>query len=41
MRGAKSDQEDMFSYVSMEDAIPTDHPLRRIKAFVDPILDEM
>jgi transposase len=41
MRGTKSEQEDMFSYVSMEEAIPTDHPLRRIKAFVDPILDEM
>lgn len=41
MRGAKSDQEDMFSYISMEEAIPMDHPLRRIKAFVDPILDEM
>lgn len=41
MRGTKSDQEDMFSYVSMEEAIPAGHPLRRIKAFVDPILDEM
>lgn len=41
MRGTRSDQEDMFSYVSMEDAIPDNHPLRRIKAFVEPILDEM
>lgn len=31
----------MFSYISMEDAIPASHPIRRIKAFVDPILDEM
>lgn len=42
MRGSKSDQqEDMFSYISMEEAIPKDHPMRRIKALVDPILDEM
>lgn len=42
MRGTKSvQQEDMFSYVSMEDAIPVNHPLRRIKEFVESILDEM
>lgn len=31
----------MFSYVSMEDAIPKGHPLRKIKVFVNEILDEM
>lgn len=31
----------MFSYVSLEDAVPANHPLRKIKTFVDPILDEM
>ena len=31
----------MFSYVSMEDAIPKKHPLRKIKAMVDALLDEM
>lgn len=42
MRGYKENQqEDMFSYVSMEDAIPQKHPLRRIKIIVDSILDEM
>lgn len=31
MRGYKQDQqEDMFSYVSMEDSIPKEHPLRKI-----------
>lgn len=42
MRGYKENQqEDMFSYVSMEDAIPKKHPLRKIKAMVDGLLDEM
>lgn len=42
MRGYKeTQQEDMFNYVSMEDAIPDNHPLRRIKSFVEPILQEM
>lgn len=42
MRGYKeAQQEDMFSYVSMEDAVPADHPLRRIKAFIEPIFEEM
>ncbi|HEY8270984.1 MAG TPA: hypothetical protein VIG33_08845 [Pseudobdellovibrionaceae bacterium] len=42
MRGYKENQqEDMFSYVSMEDAIPKKHPLRKIMAMVDSLLDEM
>lgn len=42
MRGYKQEQqEDMFSYVSIEDAIPKNHPLRKIKIFVDGILEEM
>jgi transposase len=41
MRGNRSNQEDMFSYVSLEDAIPQNHPIRKIKALVDPILDEL
>lgn len=42
MRGYKEDQqEDMFSYVSMEDSIPQKHPLRKIKAMVDTLLAEM
>lgn len=42
MRGYKeTQQEDMFSYVSLEDSIPKNHPLRRIKSFVDPILEEL
>src|SRR5438445_12548663 len=31
----------MFSYVSPEKRVPTDHPLRPIRAMVDGILKEM
>ena len=31
----------MFSYVSAEERVPADHPLRAIRAFVDEILREM
>ena len=42
MRGYKQDQqEDMFSYISLEDSVPKNHPLRKIKKFVDAILEEM
>ena len=42
MRGYKENQqEDMFSYVSMEDSIPKKHPLRKMKVIVDSILEEM
>ncbi len=38
MRGADQPQTTMFSYVSVEDRIPADHPLRAIHALVQPIL---
>lgn len=42
MRGYRENQqEDMFSYVSLEGTIPERHPLRQIREFVDGILDEM
>jgi transposase len=42
MRGYKENQqEDMFSYVSMEDSIPKKHPLRKMKVIIDSILEEM
>ena len=31
----------MFSYVSAEERVPADHPLRAIRTFVDEILREM
>src|SRR6266851_3141352 len=41
MRGEENKQEAMFSYVSPEKRVPTDHPLRPIRAMVDGILKEM
>src|SRR5438128_12123762 len=41
MRGEDNKQEGMFSYVSPEKRVPTDHPLRPIRAMVDSILKGM
>jgi transposase len=41
MRGADSKQEGMFSYVSPESRIPTNHPLRPIRAIVAEALAQM
>ncbi len=38
MRGADEPQTTLFSYVSIEDRIPADHPLRTIHALVNPML---
>lgn len=38
MRGPDHPQTVMFSYVSIDDRIPADHPLRAIQALVNPIL---
>jgi hypothetical protein len=31
----------MFSYISPEQRVPADHPLRKIRALVDQVLKEM
>ncbi len=41
MRGPKSDQAAMFSYISAEDRVPADHPLRAIGTVVDAVLARM
>lgn len=41
MRGDKRHQDAMFSYVSLEDRVPSDHPLRRIKTLIDALLQSM
>lgn len=41
MRGSEQKQVGMFSYISLEDRVPADHPLRVVKAMVDEILTEL
>ena len=41
MRGDDNQQEGIFSYISPEKRVPTDHPLRPIRQMVDEILNEM
>jgi transposase len=41
MRGPDHPQTLMFSYRSVEDRIPADHPLRTIQTLVNPILAEL
>ena len=38
MRGDDQPQTTLFSFISIEDRIPADHPLRTIQALVNPIL---
>jgi len=41
MRGNDTKPAAMFSYVSAEERVPHDHPLRAVRVFVDDILREM
>ena len=41
MRGDDIQQTAMFSYLSPEQRVPVDHPLRAIREFADGILDEL
>jgi transposase len=41
MRGSDEKQDGMFSYVSPEQRVPTEHPLRKIRVLVDDVLKEM
>lgn len=41
MRGADEQQSILFSYRSIEDRIPSDHPLRAMRQLVDPLLSEL
>lgn len=38
MRGADITQEELFSYRTLEERIPQDHPLRKFRAVVDILL---
>ena len=39
MRGDDTQPAALFSYVQLEDRIPADHPLRVIRALIDPMVD--
>jgi len=41
MRGADVTQEDLFSYRTLEERIPADHPLRHLRKVVDILLTTM
>lgn len=41
MRGDDLQQSEMFSYVSLEDRVPQDHPLRAIRKLIDEVLRSM
>jgi transposase len=41
MRGNDPKQDAVFSYVSPEERVPADHPLRKIRTLVDGVLKEM
>jgi transposase len=41
MRGADVQQAGMFSYVTVEERVPADHPIRKLRVMVDAILKEL
>ena len=41
MRGAQCEQSSMFSYISAEQRVPKDHPLRAIRAMTDAALSQL
>ena len=41
MRGKETGQQSFYSYVSQEERIPADHPLRTIRAIVDDVLQQL
>ena len=41
MRGADEQPGSMFSYVSLEARVPTDHPLRAIRHITDRALERL
>ncbi|MFA9461274.1 IS5 family transposase [Thiohalorhabdus methylotrophus] len=41
MRGVEDQQASLFSYVSLEERVPEDHPLRAVRALVDDALHQL
>ena len=40
-RGERREEDQLFSYIPLEERIPEKHPLRAIRRFIDPMLAEM
>jgi transposase len=41
MRGDERVQDGMFSYVSLEERVPQDHPLRAVRKLTDHVLGSL
>src|SRR5271163_1891158 len=41
MRGVFQDQSGLFSYIALEERVPADHPLRKIRELVRAVLIDM
>ncbi|MGA9246315.1 MAG: IS5/IS1182 family transposase, partial [Silvibacterium sp.] len=41
MRGYERIQDGMFSYVSLEQRVPADHPLREVRKLTDGVLGSL
>ena len=41
MRGNQNEQEEVFSYLPLEQRVPQDHPLRRVREMADRALQEL
>ena len=41
MRGDENQQQAMFSYVNLDQRVPTNHPLRAIRKMADQALAEL
>lgn len=41
MRGYENKQQQMFSYINLEQRVPKNHPLRKLKTIVDKILENI
>src|SRR5438045_2127190 len=41
MRGEDQDQSPMFSYLSPEERVPANHPLRMVRSLTDEILQDL
>ena len=41
MRGSDVQQSGLFSYLSVEDRVPADHPLRAVRTLLNEVLGSM